>query len=170
MNDENLIPFADRTESEQREIRRKGGKASGKARRERKTMRETAEYYLNLPQHKGKVDTMDRIRTSDDVKGANLTNQDMIILKHIDQARKGNNRSAEFLRDLVGERPTDRQEVTVRGAVEIDLEHADIDAVLAEIRRLKDDLRDRCVRSGREDAHVQEVLISLCAGDGAVAP
>ncbi|MGN0621823.1 MAG: hypothetical protein ACI4I9_08140 [Porcipelethomonas sp.] len=32
MNEKNLIPFSERTESEQREIRSKGGKASGKKR------------------------------------------------------------------------------------------------------------------------------------------
>jgi len=32
MNEQNLIPFSERTESEQREIRSKGGKASGRKR------------------------------------------------------------------------------------------------------------------------------------------
>ena len=38
MNDKNLIPFDERTESEQREIARMGGIASGKARREKRTI------------------------------------------------------------------------------------------------------------------------------------
>ena len=38
MNEKNLIPFDERTESEQREIARQGGIASGKARREKKTI------------------------------------------------------------------------------------------------------------------------------------
>ena len=38
MNDKNLIPFSERTESEQREIATQGGIASGKARREKKTI------------------------------------------------------------------------------------------------------------------------------------
>lgn len=38
MNEKNLIPFDERTESEQREIARMGGIASGKARREKKTI------------------------------------------------------------------------------------------------------------------------------------
>lgn len=40
MNDANLKPFGERSESEQREIRAKGGRASGEARRRRKTQRE----------------------------------------------------------------------------------------------------------------------------------
>lgn len=38
MNEQNLIPFGKRTESEQREISRKGGIASGEARRKRKAI------------------------------------------------------------------------------------------------------------------------------------
>ncbi len=38
LNEKNLIPFDERTESEQREIARQGGIASGQARREKKTV------------------------------------------------------------------------------------------------------------------------------------
>lgn len=47
MNDKNLIPFSERTESEQREIRSKGGKQSAKNRREQKTYREMAKAMLS---------------------------------------------------------------------------------------------------------------------------
>lgn len=46
MNEENLIPFNQRTESEQREIARKGGVASGKARREYSSLKKAAKAYL----------------------------------------------------------------------------------------------------------------------------
>ena len=38
-NEENLIPMDERTENEQREIARKGGKKSGEARRRKKDMK-----------------------------------------------------------------------------------------------------------------------------------
>ena len=47
MNDKNLIPFSKRTESEQREIRSKGGKQSAKNRREQKTYRDMAKAMLS---------------------------------------------------------------------------------------------------------------------------
>lgn len=47
MNNENLIPFSERTESEQREIRSKGGKQSAKNRREQKTYRDMARAMLS---------------------------------------------------------------------------------------------------------------------------
>lgn len=47
MNDKNLIPFNQRTESEKREIAKKGGKKSGEVRREQKTYREMARAMLS---------------------------------------------------------------------------------------------------------------------------
>lgn len=49
MNEKNLIPFTERTENEQREIASKGGKASGKARRRKKSMKQCMEMLLALP-------------------------------------------------------------------------------------------------------------------------
>lgn len=48
-NEQNLIPFNQRTESEQREYARQGGKRSGEVRRQRKAMKEQAELLLSLP-------------------------------------------------------------------------------------------------------------------------
>jgi hypothetical protein len=45
-NNENLVSLADRTTEEKREIAVKGGKASGKVRQEKKTMRETLRLML----------------------------------------------------------------------------------------------------------------------------
>jgi hypothetical protein len=47
LNDENLIPFTERTEKEQREIARLGGIKSGEARRKKKTMREMVQLIGN---------------------------------------------------------------------------------------------------------------------------
>lgn len=48
-NEKNLIPFTKRTESEQREIRSKGGKASGETRRKKKKMKQVMDMLLQLP-------------------------------------------------------------------------------------------------------------------------
>jgi hypothetical protein len=47
VNDKNLIPFNQRTESEQREIARQGGIKSGEVRREQKTYRDMAKAMLS---------------------------------------------------------------------------------------------------------------------------
>lgn len=48
-NEKNLIPFSERSETEVREIGRKGGIESGKVRRRKKTLRENMELILSLP-------------------------------------------------------------------------------------------------------------------------
>lgn len=48
-NEQNLIPFNKRTESEQREYAKKGGQKSGEVRRQRKAMKEQMEMLLALP-------------------------------------------------------------------------------------------------------------------------
>lgn len=52
---ENLIPFTERTEEEQREIARQGGIRSGEVRREKATMKATLEMLLNEKNSKGKT-------------------------------------------------------------------------------------------------------------------
>lgn len=80
MND-NLISLNDRTESERREIARKGGKASGEARRERKAIRD------------GIIERM----SAEDF--------DEIIDGMIERA-KLTDRGATVLRDTLGEKPS----------------------------------------------------------------
>lgn len=77
-NEQNLIPNSQRSPSEVRENGRKGGIASGKARAERKTLRE--ELLLLLEEDKM---------------------QEKISLALLDQARKGNTKAYEIIRDTI---------------------------------------------------------------------
>lgn len=85
MNESNLIPTSERSKEEVREIGRKGGIASGKARRERKTLKEE----LLLLLEKG--DT-----------------QEKISLAMIQEALDGNTKAFEVIRDTIGEKPIDK--------------------------------------------------------------
>lgn len=105
-NEENLIPLNHRTKEEQRKIQSAGGKARAKKARERRAMREVAESVLSMPMEKGKLKSVDDIKNYLDTKDKNLTVQEIIILKQIEKAIEGDLKSAEFLRDLVGEKPT----------------------------------------------------------------
>lgn len=82
MNDDNLISLRDRTTSEQREIASKGGKASGKARRERRLIREALQERMNAK------------------------DLDEVCDKLIERA-KNTARDFEVLRDTLGEKPND---------------------------------------------------------------
>ena len=82
---------------EQAEIARQGAIASAAVRKEKRTMREIAEIILSK-----------NVTTSDGV----VTRKYAIIAKAIDKALEGNLQASEFIRDTIGEKPTDKQEVT----------------------------------------------------------
>lgn len=99
MNEENLIPTSERSKSEVREIGRKGGIASGKARRERKTLKEE----LLLLLEKG--DT-----------------QEKISLAMIQEALDGNTKAFEVIRDTIGEKPEDKVKADINRDITINIE------------------------------------------------
>lgn len=91
MNEENLVSLATRTTEEVREIARKGGIASGKARQEKKMLKELLEDALS----KG---------TETDNEYVNIT------LALIREANKGNVKAYEVIRDTLGQKPVDKVE------------------------------------------------------------
>lgn len=99
-NEQNLIPFDERTESEQREIAQKGGIASGAARRRKRSMREAADYYLSLPEtdHR-RVNAMLR----DQIDPEDIDNQMSVVMGIAEQAKRGDARAANVLLKMLGE-------------------------------------------------------------------
>lgn len=104
---ENLIPQSERTKSEQRKIAQKGGIASGKARREKKLMRETFDMLLSMPLKNGKLVNVEEIRSFAALKGKNISVQEAIMIAQIQKAMKGDTRAAEYVRDTIGQKPVD---------------------------------------------------------------
>lgn len=100
MNEENLIPISERSSEEVREMGRKGGIASGKARKEKKLFKEAIEKKL----------------------GQSL---DSMIDAMINQAQTGNVQAITFLRDTIGEKPTDKVEAEVNSDITINIELTD---------------------------------------------
>lgn len=99
-NEKNLIPFNERTESEQREIAQKGGIASGAARRRKRSMREAADYYLSLPEtDRRRVNAMLR----DQIEPEDVDNQMAVIVGIAEQAKRGDARAANVLLKMLGE-------------------------------------------------------------------
>lgn len=90
---ENLVSLADRTTEEQREIARKGGIASGKAKREKKMLKDLLEEALS--------------------KGTETNNEYVNITKAlIKEANKGNVKAYEVIRDTLGQKPKEVIEVS----------------------------------------------------------
>ncbi|MBQ3812877.1 MAG: hypothetical protein II841_04855 [Bacteroidales bacterium] len=93
MNNQNLKSNDERTPSERRELAIKAGKASGAARRKKKSMKEWAKILGALPI---KVTLPDASNLDSDLNGATI----MAMYK---SAMKGNVKSAQFLAKLRGE-------------------------------------------------------------------
>lgn len=94
-------PINKRSTDEQREIRSKGGKASGKKRRELKTMREMLNYLLT--------------KKIENKKGEKATTLEAVMVAQIKEALKGNTRAVQFIRDTIGEMPKMVHEVDSKG-------------------------------------------------------
>lgn len=86
-NEQNLIPFTDRTESEKREIATKGGKASGLARKEKATMKKVL------------LDMLDEVGDKEN----NLTYRQLTTLGLIKGAIQGNATNYKTILEATGE-------------------------------------------------------------------
>ena len=109
-NEQNLIPKAHTLTLEEQS---KGGKASGEARRRKKEMRERLEILLSMPISKGKEIDIEKIKGFGELKGKNITVEDAVLIAITQKALKGDISAGTFLRDTVGEKPTDKQQVQV---------------------------------------------------------
>lgn len=99
MNDENLIPLNKRDPEEVAEITSAGGKASVKARRERKQLREELQIILE------DGDMQKRVCTA-----------------LVERALNGDPRAFALIRDTIGEKPIERTEVFTASPLEGSLE------------------------------------------------
>ena len=101
-NNENLVSLADRTTDEKREIAKKGGKASGEARRRRKSLKEDLLVALEI------------------VKGDKTIQEigvEAILKKYMD----GEIQAFTTIRDTIGEKPIDKVEQEITNSIRVDL-------------------------------------------------
>ena len=123
MNEQNLKPFTQMTESEQREIASKGGKASAEARKKRKLMREVMQ------------DCLDETITLKN--GDEITARYALAKKHLQKGIAGDAKSAKLVIDWSGEAPT-RNEFTGEDGAPLRITIENIDKLYDELRRDKD--------------------------------
>lgn len=93
MNQENLIPFNELTEKEHRALARKGGIASGKARKEKKLLKDELAIIMENVNKDGK------------------TYQELISTALVKEALKGNTKAYEIIRDTLGQTITNKIEI-----------------------------------------------------------
>ena len=107
-NERNLIPV--RSTEEARERGRNGGRASGEARRRKKSLREAAELYLSLPVSDKRA--WNKL-AKDGVDPEDVDNQMAIIAGLSIKAAKGDAKAAKVLFDLIGDQSREDDEVKV---------------------------------------------------------
>lgn len=103
MNEKNLIPFSERSESEARELGAKGGRASGASRRRRKTMEQCAKFILSLPANsKEDWETLIAAGVSlDNTDPDDIDNMTVVNAAIIAAAKSGDVKAYNALRDVI---------------------------------------------------------------------
>lgn len=108
-NEKNLVPFDERTESEQREIASAGGKASGKARRRKKSLKQKMQLLLSLP-------PADNDQTELATMGIDPEDMDneMVLVKALFlAAAEGDTKAFDRIQDVLG-RSVAREELALK--------------------------------------------------------
>ena len=101
----NLIPFNKLSEEEQKEIRSKGGKASGEARRKKRDMREVAKAILEHAMNEAQIDEV--LGSSKDLLDGDKSVMAVLTARMVQEAGKGSYKHYETLRDTAGFKPKD---------------------------------------------------------------
>jgi hypothetical protein len=117
--------FANMTPEQRRENGRKGGIASGEAKRKKKAMRDRLEILLELPMRAGKGADLEAIKNFAALKGKNITVQDAMMIAQIQKALKGDTNAAAFVRDTAGENPSVKVEADVDMDLNITIDYGD---------------------------------------------
>lgn len=101
MNEQNLKPNSERTPSERKQLASKAGKASGRARREKRTMKQLLEIALSL--------------MVTNKKGETASRKEVIAIQLVNRAASGDLKAIDLLTKLIGEQIVRQEtEVTVK--------------------------------------------------------
>lgn len=109
----------------------KGGKKSQEVQARKRTMREWAQFYGQLPLHKGKIKDP---KTGEEIKDGNPTMDGAVIASAYGRAMKGDGRAMQFLATIKGEF---NQEVTVHTDPVATLTEEQLDAIIDAISKTK---------------------------------
>ena len=107
-NEKNLIPQAQRSPKEARENGRKGGKASGEARRAKRTLRELVEIFGNLAVSADAKQKMEEIGIPEEL----WTRKMQPVVALYNKANKGDVGAFNAIRDIIGEKPVDKTQLS----------------------------------------------------------
>ena len=105
--------FLNMTPEQRRENGRKGGIASGEAKRKKKAMKETLDVLLSMPMKNGGSIDIESVKNFAAIKGKNINVQEAMIISMLQRAMKGDVKAAEWIRDTAGQKPTDNMSMAM---------------------------------------------------------
>lgn len=117
--------FSKMSPEQRRENGRKGGIASGEAKRAKKAMKERLEVLLDMTMKSGKGADIESIKNFAALKGKNITVQDAMMIAQIQKALKGDTNAAVFVRDTAGQNPTQKIETDIDLDLHISVDYGD---------------------------------------------
>lgn len=117
MNDENLIPLNKRTPRERKEIAKKGAEASNRKQAEKKAFKEILETLATIDVERFTTDeaVLNELETINPEFAKKIDVKSVIAARIIHKALKGDLYAIGFLRDTIGEKPVDKQEISGEG-------------------------------------------------------
>lgn len=137
-NEQNLVPFGERSEREARELGQKGGIASGKARRRKKSMKQKMQLLLSLPA----ADNDQAELTAMGVDPEDMDNEMVLVKALFLAAAEGDTRAFDRIQDVLGrsvareELGLKKQEAKKRNAPS----NGKLEELISELQEEQDDL------------------------------
>jgi hypothetical protein len=108
-----LVNLSNMTEEERKAIASKGGKTSKENQAKRKSFRDSLDMILSIKASKEEIESLPKeVRQYFDNIGYIPTKEDLINIRAVELSIVGSDKHMIFARDTVGEKPTDKQEVT----------------------------------------------------------
>lgn len=105
--------FSLMTPEQRRENGRKGGIASGEAKRKKRAMRETLDVLLAMPMKSGKFADIESVKNFAALKGKNINVQEAMVISMLQRAMKGDVKAAEWIRDTAGQKPVENMNMNM---------------------------------------------------------
>ena len=105
--------FSLMTPEQRRENGRKGGIASGEAKRKKRAMRETLDVLLAMPMKSGKFADIESVKNFAALKGKNIYVQEAMVISMLQRAMKGDVKAAEWIRDTAGQKPVENMNMNM---------------------------------------------------------
>lgn len=104
--------FCDCTKEQLREYGRQGGKKTKAEYKTSRALKDVFEIILNLSLSNGRVYDVAEVKSLAKLKGRNMSVKEAIGVVTIQKALKGDMKAIEMIRDTIGEKPTDKIDIT----------------------------------------------------------